>query len=294
MGLDCGGSSTRVRIVDESDQTVFEGSSGPANLASTPPEELKTHLREATQDAPQADVCAGCFAGLLTPADRLRAVGILQETVPAKTYQAFPDYHAALASDLAAHTVLISGTGCIIASLAQGKLVKSSGGGPLIGDEGSVFDLGRLALRATILQGKGDGLTDVLRQSLVDQFGAEDRDHVLAALYKSPAPAARVAKLAPAVVLDYHRGSSYARQSVYRLMASLVEQLRSHHAAYGPFGDSWNVRLTGGLWNIEPEFAGLLTEQFANAAPETEPTNFQILDKAPVEGAVNLAKNHAL
>lgn len=297
LGLDCGGSSTRALVVDQTGETVFEGRSGPANLASTPEESLRRHLAEALQDAPEVQAVAACFAGLLTPSDALRAKTYLEPLVQTTNLHIYVDYHAALAADPAAHTIMISGTGCIVVShdpRHPGKFVKSAGGGPLVGDEGSVFDLGRLALQNSLLAGREKEPSDAFRQSLADQFGGTGRDHVLAALYQSPSPAAKVAKLAPAVVLDYHRRIPYAVESVQTLERRLKENLARHAQAFGPFPEPWNVRLTGGLWDIEPEFFEKLVSDQSGALQGTLDMDIAVLQIPPVHGAVNLAKRHLL
>src|SRR5947209_1700823 len=74
LGLDCGGSSSRVLLVDESDAVIFRGQSGPANLATTGDDQVKKNLELSLRGCPAADYVCGCFAGLLTESDRRRAV----------------------------------------------------------------------------------------------------------------------------------------------------------------------------------------------------------------------------
>ena len=227
---------------------------------------------------------------MLTPSDALQAKAIVQELVPAHKHDVFPDFHAALVSDPTAHTVLISGTGCIVASEVDGKIVKSAGGGPLIGDQGSVFDLGRIAIQLTVLSGRDDEPSDLFRQSLTDQFGATDRDHLLAALYQSPSPAARIGKLAPAVIMDFHRRIPYAVEAVNLLIDRITNHLTAHVRAFGPLPTPWNVRLTGGLWSIEPELLTLLDHNLSRSLTDQPERNVEILQTEPIEGAVNLAR----
>lgn len=296
MGFDCGGSSTKCRVVDDSGEIVYEAKAGSANLATTPLEVIRENFQTVLADAPKPNACAACFAGLLTPADSLRAKGLMAELLPDVPSTVHVDYEAALAADPDANTILISGTGCIVVShppvdSKTSTLVKTGGGGALLGDQGSVFDLGRIALRLTLIENPDAPLTDVFKQTLVDLFGASDRDHVLSAVYQSTSPAARVAKIASAVALDWHRRIPYAVESVNQLLANLSRQIVVHATSVKSLPDPWNVRLTGGLWDVEPDWADEFSS-YPHKWGETQPTTveFRILDRPPVEGAVNLAK----
>lgn len=289
MGLDCGGSSTRVRVEDDSGTVVFSGEAGGANLATMSGDDISEHIAKATDGAPAVDACYGCFAGLLTANDRYRAIGILEQSVQSQRFGADPDFAAALAADPKADHVLISGTGCIVACRQQGKLVKTGGGGPLLGDQGSVFDLVRIVFQNTFLVNRTGDLTKVFSQSLADQFGTADRDQILANLYGHPSPAAKLAKLAPAILLDYHAGASYARQAVYTLMGRIFELLTAHIQSFPVQQSTIELRLTGGLWDIDPVFLGLFDEflQNDNALQSVKAVQLNV---QPVLGAVNLAK----
>lgn len=48
VGLDCGGSSSRVLAMDEAGTQLFVGSSGAANILSTPEFRLRRNLENAS------------------------------------------------------------------------------------------------------------------------------------------------------------------------------------------------------------------------------------------------------
>ena len=79
VGLDCGGSSCRALGVTATGDVVHQGQAGPANILSTPRGRLKENLRRALEGCPPADVVCGCFAGLLTQADRDLAHHMLED-----------------------------------------------------------------------------------------------------------------------------------------------------------------------------------------------------------------------
>lgn len=159
----------------------------------------------------------------------------------------------------------------------------------LLGDTGSVFDIGRLAINEIFLRGKLNEATPVLLQSLSDLFGTNDRDQVLAKIYQSDSPAARIAKLAPAVIFDFHSGKSYARYCVYKCIDAILQHLSDHRTNIGAFQNNWQVRLTGGLWKIDDIFYQLLIEKTTGDERFTN-SQIKILETAPIEGAVRLAQ----
>src|SRR5436309_909319 len=99
VGLDCGGSSSRVLAIDDSGKAVFRGHGGPANLLSTPKASVLCNLKAATAGCPRPESVCGCFAGLVDEELRQRALDDLRRLFPrAKLFRAEPDYVAALAA----------------------------------------------------------------------------------------------------------------------------------------------------------------------------------------------------
>lgn len=279
-------------LVDELNNTIATGSAGSANLATTSEVQILQNLQLATENMPKADFAVGCFAGMLTHSDRLRAMNLLSQANIAEQIEVEPDYAAALAADPLCHTILISGTGCIVASRINGQLVKTAGGGPLLGDTGSVFDLGRIAINETFLNTTQKPASPIFLQSLSDIFGSNDRDQILATIYKSSAPAAKVAKLAPSIALDYHTAKPYARTAVNQCIDSILNHLQNHYLNASNFPSPWQVRLTGGLWNIDPIFFELIKTK-ASSYEFSQNCNIQVLNEEPIQGAIKLAQTLA-
>src|SRR5579885_573467 len=113
VGLDCGGSSTRVLAIDENGKPLFRGQSGPANLLSTPKALILKNLQAATRKCPPPVSVCGCFAGLVDDAVRKQANQLLKQVFPSvKKIRSEADYVAALAACGAETDVcVIAGTG---------------------------------------------------------------------------------------------------------------------------------------------------------------------------------------
>src|SRR5215467_3244640 len=115
-----------------------------------------------------------------------------------------PDAQAALlgALDGQAGVLILAGTGSIaVGRDRRGRWTRAGGLGPLLGDEGSGFWLGREWLRAT---SRGDDILPAL------------------ALLRSPNPVGRIAALAPGVIRRARRGHREARRIVSSGQASLA------------------------------------------------------------------------
>lgn len=291
LGLDCGGSSTRALITDEYSNPVFEGTSGSANIASTPIEVIRDHLTEALRGAPSVSHVAGCFAGLLTHADRHRATLLLEELVPGSTCRAYPDYYATLAAAHDSDFIAISGTGTLLASRSGGLVTKSSGGGPLIGDEGSTFDLARRALRRLLLAPNQPHCSPMFWESLVEHFGTESRPEMVAAIYRAPSPAGFVARLAPDVFLEANRGEPFAALSLRETLLALAQAILLHLNQVLPELDSPRGALAGGFWEIDESLPGRLSEVLTElAGPRGSSIRLHKMETPPLDGAVRLAR----
>jgi N-acetylglucosamine kinase-like BadF-type ATPase len=292
VGLDCGGSSTRALIVDAGGAVLHRGRSGPGNWASTPREALRSHILECVQGAPAPEAVAACFAGLLTDDDRRAARALLEEAFPGARTSAHADTEAVLAADPTAHGGVIAGTGCTIFSRRQGRIWRTGGGGPLLGDRGSVFDVVRQALDRIAIRPDRMSASSAFWDKAEELTGERDPDRLIAAIYRAPAPARLAAKLGPAVIADAMAGAAYAVQALQAALFPLAAGLREHFRIGHPGLRQPDVVLAGGLWRIEPKAADELQDILSRMAQTEGPPyiSVRILEGEPVEGAVRLAQ----
>ncbi|MGC0314119.1 N-acetylglucosamine kinase [Kitasatospora acidiphila] len=161
LGLDVGGTSTRAVLVDAAGEVRGRGTAAGANPAGTDPDAALAALATAvsaalaTRDPATVTACLIGLAGyrsLPDPAEfaarcrsalQLRCpVRVVPDAVPALAAGGVPD---------GTGTVLIAGTGSICIRLAGHRPRRLRGGlGWLLGDEGSGFWLGRMALREAV------------------------------------------------------------------------------------------------------------------------------------------------
>ncbi len=94
-------------------------------------------------------------------------------------------------------SVWISGTGSLICSRGEGGWIRSGGGGHLLGDSGSAFDVGQRALKLWISQGSTAPAS--LTNAVEHVFESTASNEVIANLYAAASPPAKLARLAPSV-----------------------------------------------------------------------------------------------
>ncbi|MFN3728433.1 MAG: N-acetylglucosamine kinase [Fimbriimonadaceae bacterium] len=288
LGMDCGGTSSRALAIRDDGDVVFEGMGGPANWSSTRRELLLRELWAATKDCPSPDIVAACFAGLLSEEDRIEAETVLGSLFPEARVLARPDYFAAIeACPDDATACVIAGTGSLICSKSDGKIVKSGGRGFLIGDRASAFAYGIRALRHYLDPGKADVSQD-LERHIEEVFETTREDSILATLYRGGSPAAVAAKLAKALAVDALHGHSYALQELELQSGAFGVEIMHHLNRYHGREESWKLYLTGGLWEADPIFQAKLEEKIRDLADERE-LDIERLEVDPLEGAVKLA-----
>jgi N-acetylglucosamine kinase-like BadF-type ATPase len=288
VGLDCGGSSSRVLALDEEGNVLFQGQSGAANLVSTPEGRLRRNLQNATKGCPTPDFVCGCFAGLINETARERGVNILRDTFGTNaTYRAEPDYTAALYAASDADLCVISGTGSLVCSRSNGRIVKSGGRGYILGDEGSGFYFGRDALLHFLWN--RDSSSDYLRKSIEEVFGSLEETVIVTGVYKAPTPATILARLAKALGHDAAEGQAYALQSVKQNLSELAAVVSRHIDAHHPHDRELSVTLSGGVWKASHIFR----DTFLNLLQTNHPNvswNVHRLLRPPLYGAVELAR----
>jgi N-acetylglucosamine kinase-like BadF-type ATPase len=262
VGVDLGATWIRVRA-SRGAQTVAR-----LALPACPVHEVGKLLRKvwARRGWTRRDVAVLAVAsrGIWTEAERRALAGRLASL--ARRATVLSDAQAAFLGALGPGPglLILAGTGSIVIGRdAHGRWGRAGGLGPLLGDEGSAFWLGREWLRATT---RGEDFLPARR------------------LVRSADPVARIAALAPAVVRRARRGDRRARAIVREAHRHLADQAlavaRSLRLA-SPVPVSWAGSVLSDRWfraglRVALTRAGLRARWHAPAA-------------APVEAAVRLA-----
>lgn len=291
LGIDGGGSSCRVLAVDDAGIPIYHGCGGAANVATVAPARLKATLAKATIGCPKPDIVCGCFAGLLTPFDRERAEEAIRSIFPDARIIAYPDYAAALkAGGLETDVCVVAGTGSLVCSLKDGKLVKSGGRGFLFGDFGSGFRFGFATTKRLI--DHPEQCSDAAKKSAMEVFGSLEEPAIMSKVYGTGTPAAVLGKMLPAFLRDYKSGASYALDAVIEQFDLLAGQVADHIKMHFP-SKTVNIGLAGGVWKSSTEMVEAFRDRLDLKTNPVEHHVFRIMEP-PVRGAALLAMESQL
>ena len=275
-------------MLDPVGNTLFEGQAGPANWASTPHKTLVGSLQQATAGAPKADAVCACFAGLLTPDDKKRAEIELSVLYPGAKVEARPDYHAALAAcPDGTDCCVIAGTGSTVFSWQGDDVVKSGGGGYLLGDRGSAFRYGRAVVQRFFEQ--PTEVSERILSAIEANFGTRDVSAVVAEVYRRSSPPAFLATFATTLAEEAEAGEAYAKSLIAEESRELAAIVARHIASFASDSDSPCIVLAGGLWQSHPTYRPAFESALAQALEPRCP-RISLLETPAVVGAARLAR----
>lgn len=207
VGVDLGGTWIRVRALDGAGRPL-RSLKRPAVPLEALPLFLRSVWRRWGVRPPHLAVAS---RGVWTPSERKRLAKRLRSLSPGITVLSDVEaaWLAAFGSGEGTGILIISGTGSIAYGRDSDGCARRAGGlGPLLGDEGSAFWIGREWLRS---KAKGPDLAAVL--------------HLLR---QNPFPVRRIASLAAKVLRSARRGDPQASQIIRQAqddLAALVSEL---------------------------------------------------------------------
>lgn len=296
IGLDGGGSRTRVRLANLRGETLGEGNAGTSNPYARGFHAAESEIIQAVSAAfaqaglESQKVFAACFGlgGADRPEDRetLNAWG---KSVLAERVKTTGDGEIVLAAGTTENwgVALIAGTGSSAWARARdGRMVRAGGWGYLIGDEGSAFDLVRRALQAVVQAADGRGMQTALREAMLGAMNLREPMQLIGRVYRPEARPADLAELAPVVLATAEAGDETAYRIVRRAGAELGRTVLAAAGAASFSGPAIPLALTGGLLLGSETMRRALLDALAGGPCRFEPVEMVY---APVAGAVRLA-----
>ncbi|CAM6129671.1 unnamed protein product [Calypogeia fissa] len=229
LGVD-GGATTTISIClscpphQSADPIVLSRAvTGSSNFNSVSEATAKWALEKSMAEAlmkaniPRVEVKVVCLAlsGVDVPADADRVLAWLKYIFPFEhtTCYVYNDAVAALASGTAGKKygcVLIAGTGTIAYGFTEeGKVARSSGLGPLLGDQGSGHAIATNALIAVMRAHDGRGPSTRLTDAILGKLGLSSPEEIIRWVYGDTSWA-RVAALVPVVKACAQAGDEVA------------------------------------------------------------------------------------
>lgn len=258
LGLDCGGSSSKWCVLDEAGLLLAEGRAAPLGGLDLLEGRRETALGTLGEIAGQARAwgvggawagVTGLSAGSAEAAELARALADGLGLPPARV-RVESDLDLAYRAHLApGEGVLVyAGTGAIAYHLtAAGEVLRAGGHGPLLGDEGGGFFLGRAALRALLAHAErsGQAASGPLAAAVFGRVGGADWPAIRRYAYGGGRSA--VAALAPLVGEAARAGDPLALAILDAAGDALAELAR---ALLDRLGGPLPVVLAGGALRV--------------------------------------------
>lgn len=301
------GPETAARALDEALRMALaearaRAEAGSEEAAGTPGAAL---CPKATllAEAPTA-ICLG-MAGADRPDDQRVLTGALS----ALGWQGWPLYWVndaaivlAAGRTEGAVAALIAGTGSIVYAEAEAgpdgergsaAAVRVGGWGPILGDEGSGYDLGRRALIAVLRAADGRGPQTLLTEKILAELGLSNPFALPPLVYRGGLDRPRIAALSRIVVASAQAGDEVARDIVRSGAAALAELIVTALRRLGRLAEPGvKVVVAGGLFADGSPMWGWVRQGLTELCPQASITLIP-LPVEPAVGAVLLALTHS-
>ncbi len=260
VGVDGGGTQTTIALYDAGQRPdlltpLIRTSTEPAAVDPSHPERsveqleqaVRTAVKEADRTLPVHMLVAG-LAGAGRDEVREDLQRRLQKTGVAKHVRLVTDARVAYydAFEGEAGMILISGTGSIAYGQNDTGTTRRVGGwGPLLGDEGSGYDIALHGLRAILKAADGRGVDTKITDAVLETLDLQGVNDLVTWIRR--AERSEIASCAK----DVLRVASNEDEVAMEIAGSAVEQLRGHVRALrdrlGPWENSPGVAFHGGI-----------------------------------------------
>lgn len=246
---DGGGSKLQAILYDENFKIIRTSISTGVNQLFKPVDAVLENLRQVLSDLLRDDIDEVESVDLCLVCSRSLAESVFDRDERIKRVVYHGEAELALAAAFAENGVVaLSGTGSDVFMVSNGRRLGTVGGwGPLLGDEGSGYDIGLKTLKAAIYAQDGRGEETALLNMVMEKWKCNALWDIVSHLANNPdarhevASAARLASRAanagdPVAIGIYE----YAAMEMFHQTKTIVEKFRSE----------WNktVVITGGAW----------------------------------------------
>jgi N-acetylglucosamine kinase-like BadF-type ATPase len=291
LGFDGGGTKTDCVLMDEAGNILARGRSGPSNPARVSAEQALANLQAAALDA-FLHAAADSLPNHATPRSFSAVVAGLAgaaqpdiaEKMRALVQTGFPGASLKLCTDLELALYAAGDAPAIVLVDAHGQIARAGGNGPLLGDEGSAYDIGRRAVRAALRAVDETGHDSALGKQILRQLGCAAWPAVQ--LRVSTAADEVFPRVFPVVTAAADAGDNTARMlltDAARDLAALVKIVVGR-LRLGKL--DFLLAKTGGIFGRSSFLDATLDELLRETAPNAR---IAPLPMAPAEAAAHLA-----
>lgn len=257
IGIDGGGTKTRLFAMDRRMGLLYEARGGSSNLTSCGSEAVRKNLTDLLQraitesgldPAECAGICLGS-AGAGRESARQELRDILREAWDFGPILVTDDAESALAGGTAdgCGILLAAGTGSICyGKNNRGQARRVGGWGHIAGDEGSGYAMACQILQAVFRAWDGREPATQLTGLVLEHWGLRDMDGLVDCVYRSGKGKSGIASLAPLCDLAYEAGDRAAHRIIERCARDLAEMALTASALFAE-GTKISCVYTGSL-----------------------------------------------
>lgn len=297
IGIEGGGTETHCLIVALDGTVLGEGKGGPSNIlyvgVNRASESIQKAIGEAVQTLSSKEkaliVCIGA-AGSGNPEGKRMMQEVLGDIHISQRNVIVHDGVISLMGATAGGPgiVIIAGTGSVCYGMnSLGRYARSTGWGPILGDEGSAYDIARkgmvLALRSHDTREEPTALV----QKFVSHLGLSSIEDLVTKVYVESMERHEIAALAPLVLDAAKEGDKAASQLILCAGQELGIAVVAVARQLGVLDREIEVATMGGIFE---NFGSFIIGPFQEEVLESMPKAKFIRPRLrPVEGAVILA-----
>ena len=300
LGVDGGASKTAALVTDDTGRPLGDGVAGPSNHLRVGIETAARNIERAVNKAlVNADVASRAIAwtycgiaGADHPAHRQEVVDSLSVFFPRRNFTVDNDARIALtgAIGFGAGVVVIAGTGSVaVGRNDAGEEARAGGWGPIVGDEGSGYAIGRGGLAAILRAFDGRGPATAMTESLQRDHGMSPSD-LPRFVYAQTTHADDIARLGKLVIDAAEGGDAVAREIVTNAGAELAKAVLAVAQRLGLSRLSFPVAYVGGAFHAGEALIAPMRSAILAAAPDAR---IAPATHTPVQGAAQMAMRAA-
>jgi glucosamine kinase len=294
LGIDVGGTKTVCLLANGDGTVLAEAREAGANLQGVGELGLEKVLHAVMEAAlagqrviPSA-ICLG-IAGVDRADDQKVVRGIMGRIGYKATILIVNDALIALQAAIgdAPGIVVVSGTGSIAYGRnARGEAARAGGWGYVLGDEGSGYWIGRLALRAVVRHADGRGRETSLTPLLLGHFGLTGATELIHRVYRQELAPSAIGSLARYVQQARDAGDLVAAGILNQAAEELVTAAAAVMKRLEMDRESFSFVLAGGMFHAVPWLCEKLKVVLPSLAAHSRTIH---LEGDPALGAVQLA-----
>src|ERR1700761_5331267 len=295
LGFDGGGTKTDCLLMSSDGTVVERATAGPSNPLRAGYAKAWFTMSDAAdlvleraklKSTDIRAICAGIGgAGRDSVARRMST--FLEKSFPNAAVQVTTDLAITLAAGVGdgEGIILVVGTGsAALGRDAKGKTARAGGRGPGLSDEGSAFDIGRLAVAAVVRADEKRGPKTQLSEQLLKWLGMKDWTRMMDWVIKNPDDV--FPRIFPLVGELADKGDAVscelltnAARSLGALVCSVTESLKLQDRAMP-------IAKAGGTIGRSKFFDGAIDAELHRVAPKA---NVIVLPMKPAEAAARMA-----